>query len=72
MLIGHLYYAYDIACLVVGLLLLAFLPALVFFSAFETNWYMFNQSLSQIILLAVVGLLIVTILGACAVKVSMA
>eukprot|EP00037_Helgoeca_nana_P030843 m.385749 g.385749 ORF g.385749 m.385749 type:complete len:369 (-) comp28278_c0_seq2:692-1798(-) len=51
-----------------GLLLLAFLPALVFVSAFETNWYMFHQSLNQIALLAVVGLVIVTVLGACVIK----
>lgn len=51
-----------------GLLLLLFLPPIVFFSSFETSWYMFRRSITQIILLAVVGTALCAFFGAVVVK----
>lgn len=45
-----------------------FLPSLIFYGAFEMKWYMFRSSLSQILLLAIPGVVISTSLTALVTK----
>jgi|MDTB01.1.fsa_nt_gb NhaP-type Na+/H+ or K+/H+ antiporter len=47
------------------LVLFAFLPILIFESAFAANWYIFQHQIGQILLLAVPGVLLCTSLTAC-------
>lgn len=65
---------YNTGCMAVAPLSLfdvtqAFLPPLVFSSAFKTRWYMLRRSITQIVLLAVVGVGITTCLTAVCYKV---
>jgi len=49
-------------------ILLIFIPVLIFESAFGTDWHTFKRSIGQVLLLAVPGLLIGTVLTAIVIK----